>query len=307
MPRVVPARVDRVDAGQAGAADDAWRRAAGHARRAGDERELFDILCWRASAAVFGPTPVPEAIRRCEEIRERVRGSPVALAVTLHPLGALHAMPGDFESARRLIREGNEILDELGRLQSAVSHHEALVELLAGEPAAAEARLRRATRSWRRWASARSSRRPRRCSPRRSGAGPPRGGRRAVRVGEAAAADEDVATQAMWRGVRARLLAAGGRAEAAEALAREAVELVERTDLLTHHADALLDLAEVARVAGRRRARRPPRQALALYERKGNVVSAGRARSWLASGGGDETTEVDGGAALAVRKVGDAR
>ena len=41
-------------------------------------------------------------------------------------------MTGDFDLARQLIREGNEILDELGRMESAVSHHEAIVEMLAG-------------------------------------------------------------------------------------------------------------------------------------------------------------------------------
>ena len=120
---------------------------------AGDERELFEILGWRASAAVFGPTPVAVAIRRCEEIREQVRDSPVAVALTLDPLGLLHAMTGDFELARRLIREGHAILDELGRLESAVSHHEALVEMLAGHPEEAELRMRPATRSSSGWAS----------------------------------------------------------------------------------------------------------------------------------------------------------
>ena len=61
-------------------ADEAWQRAATHARRAGDERELFEILGWRASAAVFGPTPVAVAIQRCEQIRRQVRDSPVAVA-----------------------------------------------------------------------------------------------------------------------------------------------------------------------------------------------------------------------------------
>ena len=43
-------------------------------------------------------------------------------------------MTGDFDEARRLIAEANAILDELGRLHSRVSHHEAQVELLAGDP-----------------------------------------------------------------------------------------------------------------------------------------------------------------------------
>ena len=62
--RVRPCRAWRLRAwiewteSRAAAADDAWRRATAHARRAGDERELFEILGWRASAAAFGPTPV---------------------------------------------------------------------------------------------------------------------------------------------------------------------------------------------------------------------------------------------------------
>ena len=75
-----------------------------------------------------------EAIRLCNELRFEVRTDPVCVAVTLHPLAALHAMLGEFEQARSLIREGNAILTEAGRMQSAVSHHEALVEMLADDP-----------------------------------------------------------------------------------------------------------------------------------------------------------------------------
>src|SRR5207249_8617596 len=64
-----------------------------------------------------------------------------AVAATLHPLAVLHAMNGDFVQARQLIREANGILDDLGRLESAVSHHEAAVELLAGQPTTAESKL----------------------------------------------------------------------------------------------------------------------------------------------------------------------
>jgi DNA-binding SARP family transcriptional activator len=294
--------------GQARAADGAWRRAAGHARRADDRRELFEALCWRASAAVFGPTPVPEAIRRCEDIRDQVAGSPVALAVTLHPLGSLHAMTGEFETARRLIREGNEILGELGRMQSAVSHHEALVELLGGRPAAAEQRLRlgydklepmgergllattAAMLAQALYEQGRYEEAAAQCD-----------------VSEAAAPQEDFVTHAMWRGVRAKLLARAGRPEAAEALARDALGLIERTDLLTHQGDARLDLADVLRLAGRAdEAGEAARGALGLYERKGNLVSAQRAGLRLASGRGGESTEVDD-ASLAVRHGRDPR
>ena len=90
--------------GRSARADEAWRRAAEHARRAGDEAALFEILDWRATAALFGPTPVPAAISRCREIQEQVRSSPVAVARTFQPLAALHAMAGDFDEADRLVR-----------------------------------------------------------------------------------------------------------------------------------------------------------------------------------------------------------
>jgi hypothetical protein len=62
------------------------------------------------------------------------------------------------------------------------------------------------------------------------------------------------------------------------------VRLVERTDLLIHHGDALLDLAEVLRLDPRPTAqeeRALALKAVAMYEQKGNLVSAERARALL--------------------------
>ncbi len=263
------------------AADEAWQRAAVHARASGEERELFEILGWRTSAAVESPLPVEEAIRTCTEIREQIATSPVAVAVTLHPLAALHAMRGAFDEARELVREGNAILADVGRMQSAVSHHEALVEMLAGNPAGAADRLRAgydrleemgekavlattaAMLAQALYAQRRYQEAERFCA-----------------VSEATAAVEDVLTQVLWREVRAKILARRKRLGEAEALAREAVRLVAETDLVDRQGDALLDLAEVLRAAGRPdEADAAAGEALDRYERKGNVVSAGRARS----------------------------
>ena len=41
--------------GLVGAADEAWRLAETHARAAGQQRVLFEILCWRSSAACEVP------------------------------------------------------------------------------------------------------------------------------------------------------------------------------------------------------------------------------------------------------------
>jgi hypothetical protein len=100
------------------------------------------------------------------------------------------------------------------------------------------------------------------------------------RVTAAAAATDDIVTQVIWRGVEAKVLAGAGRCEEAIALAREAVALVEATDLLSHHADAMLDLADVLRTCSRDDDAAAAAQiSLALYERKGHVTGARRARS----------------------------
>jgi tetratricopeptide (TPR) repeat protein len=271
--------------GQTATADDAWRRAAGHAQAAGEERELFEILGWRASATVEGPTAVEEAIHVCNEIREQVRGSRVTVAVTLQPLAALHAMQGDFDEARALIREANAILEDAGRMQSAVSHHEALVEMLAGDPAAAEDRLRVGYERLEQMgekpllATTAAILAEAACAQGRFDEA-----EELCLVSEQTAPAEDLWTQVIWRGACARVRARQGRLEEAETLADEAVQLAATTDLLTRHGDALLALADVLRLDGRSSdADAAVQDALELYVRKGNVVSAGRARSSIAA------------------------
>ena len=59
---------------RAAAAAKAWEQAATHASLAGDEHARAEILTWIASSLWFGPTPVVDGIRRCEQIREEVSG-----------------------------------------------------------------------------------------------------------------------------------------------------------------------------------------------------------------------------------------
>jgi DNA-binding SARP family transcriptional activator len=271
--------------GRVARADEAWRRAAEHARRAGDEPALFEVLDWRAAAAVFGPTPVPDAIVLCQHLREQVQSSPVVVASVLHALAPLHAMKGELEEARRLVDAGDEILGELGGLHAAISQQEALVEMLAGRPWAAEARLRTGYDRLKQmgekallattaamlaqavYAQGRSDEAEALCH-----------------LSKEAAAPNDLSAQVAWRGVCARLSAEKGLTDDAEALAREAVRLAEPTDLLTIRADALLDLAAVLRHGGQStEAEQSIRAALEFYDQKGDVVSAERARATLSA------------------------
>jgi len=108
------------------------------------------------------------------------------------------------------------------------------------------------------------------------------------RVSERSAAADDLQAQTTWRGVKARLLAQRNQFDSGEALAREAVELAKRTDLVTTQADSLFDLGQVLDSAGRMvDAAAAIREALELYLEKGDVVSADRALSWLTEQGFD--------------------
>jgi hypothetical protein len=63
---------------------------------------------------------------------------------------------------------------------------------------------------------------------------------------------------------------------------REAVAFAAASDFLDTHGDALMDLAEVLRLAAQPdSAAAEVAKAVTLYERKGNVVSAARARNLL--------------------------
>ena len=270
------------DEGLVGRADESWQHAAAAARRAGDEGALLDILAWRASAAVLGPIPVPEAIGLCGLIREEVGDRREAVALTLQPLGLLHAMKGEFGLARQLSQEAKAILDALGRMESAVSHHEALAELLAGRPEKAEALLRPGYEKHEamgehgvRATTAALLARAVFAQERYDEAD------QLSRLSERLADAEDAATHAMWRGTQARLHALRGELDQADRLAREAVRIAEPTDFLVVQADALVDLAAVADLDGRvTEARSAVHRALVLYERKGDLVSAARTRLW---------------------------
>jgi ATP/maltotriose-dependent transcriptional regulator MalT len=90
---------------------------------------------------------------------------------------------------------------------------------------------------------------------------------------------QDVCAQVYWRGPAAKSLALQGRVAIAQQIARGAVALAEPTDFSTMHANALLDLAFVLRTANRAdEAEAAARDALALLDAKGNIAAAAFAR-----------------------------
>ena len=266
------------------AAEDAWQRAAVHARRAGDERQLTEILGWMASAAMWGPTPAAEGIRRCERYLAEVGGRRTGEAVVLNHLAGLCAMQGQVARAHELLARGRAIFYDLGAtMTSAVTHPASFVAMLTGDAAAAETHLRRDYDSLQRMGekgylatTAAFLAQAIAAQGRRDEA------ERFIAVSRAAAAGEDFSAQIVSQGLLARILATRGRLAEAEELAHAAVALAKRTDFLNQHADALLELAQVLTAAARvSEARAAVGTALDLYTRKGNLLAAERARQRL--------------------------
>jgi hypothetical protein len=92
----------------------------------------------------------------------------------------------------------------------------------------------------------------------------------------------ELAPRMLSRQVEERVHAGRGEHVEAERLAREAVALGDESDMLNAQGDAYLDPAEVLRLAGKTdEARNALREALARYERKGNLVMAQRTETKL--------------------------
>jgi tetratricopeptide (TPR) repeat protein len=229
--------------------------------------------------------PVPEAIARAEAILQSAQGARVVQSTALVCLAGLHAMSGRFDDARPLLAQGRAISDELGFRVWVAGFSLAAgdIEMLADDPVAAERELRRGYEALEAMgergllATVAAE-----LAGAVSAQGRHEEAEQLTRVSEELARPLDVSAQVSWRTVRATCIAAAGELAEAEALARDALQAVEQTDDLNRQARVLVDLADIVRRAGRdAEAISLEERALDLYERKGNVVSAGKVRSGL--------------------------
>jgi tetratricopeptide (TPR) repeat protein len=261
------------------AAGEAWERAAAHAASAGDEREHFEALSWVPLTVWAGPTPVDEGIERCRSVVERSGGDRKALSTALATWGAFEAMRGRFEEARELTERARATLEEIALpvwLAGPFSQLNGWTELLAGDAAAAERQLRPALETLREigelaWLStvagilAEAVRAQGRLDE----------SEELLAVGEETAGSEDAYSQALLRSVRAKIRARQGKADEAERLAREAVEIARGTDFLFLEWFALASLADVFEIVGQEdEAQRVRAQAVEVAARKGYAAAA---------------------------------
>ena len=264
----------------------ALERSRDHAERAGDLREAAGALMRVPMSLYYGPTPVPEAIHRAEAILARAQQTPGVQSTCLVCLAGLQAMAGHFEHARMLLGRGRAIVDEAGfRVwQAGFSLLSSDIAMLADDPAKAESELRGGCRALEGMGErgllsmvfaelARAVYAQERYEE----------AERLTEESERLAGTADVRSQISFRAVRGKVLARRREFWLAEAYAREALRLVEQTDDINSQGRALMDLAEVLQLAGRSDdAGRVLERALELFERKGNVVSAEKARALLA-------------------------
>jgi class 3 adenylate cyclase/tetratricopeptide (TPR) repeat protein len=243
------------------------------ARLAGERRAFLFYL---VLALLLGPRPADEALRR------------VDAALPEHPYpddllmrANLVAMLGRLDEARALAREANlqlierrgfggehwlagiAILD--GDHESAIRHLRVFCELLEAQGRRNNLSLFIAMLGRELYAVGR------------------RGEAEAhARRGRELAAAQDFSPQVVWRRVQALVDASEGRFAAAEALAREAVAIVERTDALSFQGEAWSDLAEVLAASGRTdEAAGALEQAIDRFERKKNLAMVAQVRPRL--------------------------
>jgi class 3 adenylate cyclase/tetratricopeptide (TPR) repeat protein len=260
---------------------EAAEQAAVHAGRAGLPHLRAESFRWLVGPRFYGSTPIPELLRWLDE-QESVL--PPLTYKTYRSAALAHV--GRFDEARALCAElRRDYADRgaLARLGGVTSQNAVTIELLAGDPAtgarlgeegcaileeAGELGLLSTSACFVGQALYQADR----LDEAEAWAN------RAVELG----GSDDAATQMLWRQVKAKVLARRGERVDAERLAREAVAIAEETDKTDWCATAHADLAEVLELAGEpEQAAAALERALALYERKGNLVLAQRTRARL--------------------------
>ncbi|HEX4324279.1 MAG TPA: adenylate/guanylate cyclase domain-containing protein [Gaiellaceae bacterium] len=256
-----------------------------HARRAGDTREAARAAAALMQAIQLGPTRVDPAIDRANLFLRESEGDRLLTASILSSLAVLLAMRGEFSEARAQWGRAQAFWEELEMPhQRAIRAIDAsTIELLAGDAEAAERELRTGYDLLVEIGDVHLR--------------PMLGAYLAavlVEKGNLADADalasyaeshsweDDIVTEVMWRVARAQIQTHTGEAAEAERLARGAVDLAAPTDFLDLQATALLAFARVLREAGSPEAASVAGRAQAVYDRKGNIVGAGRAARLLA-------------------------
>jgi class 3 adenylate cyclase/tetratricopeptide (TPR) repeat protein len=263
---------------------EALERGLEHARQTGDLTLEVELVVSSVPPILFGSVPVDEGMRHVDRILERLGDVPAVEGFGLHVLGHLRARIGQFEEAREAIDKWRIRFRELGQDVKLGMSAGCVWDVCswAEDWAGGEQALRESYELFegmgeKSYLSTIAG---------QLGEAAYRQGRlgeaeRYSEICEELGASDDRLNEALWRSVRAKVFAARGDFDRAEALEREAVGIASGTDYIELAAGTWLDLAEILRAAGKAEAPAAAQEALTLYERKGNLVGASRARALL--------------------------
>ena len=229
----------------------------------------------RTTAGLLGPVPVTEVAAVLDEVDAEGVTFPSLRPFAAGARGALEAMHGRFDEARRLSDEAMRLVVEIrGAVPPGACESRSRIESLAGDHEAAE---RFATMGYETLVSldnvANSS-----TSAGMRGVTFLRQGRlddahRWAEICRQTTSSDDVFDQHMWRSIEAVIAAREDRGDDADRLIGEAVAWAERSDALMERAELCLDEAEIHHLAGRYdQARAGLDRASELYRRKGATV-----------------------------------
>ncbi len=276
------------------AAEQVLQRAAACAQQSGNHRAEQEARTWLAATLWDLPIPFDVAVSRAERLLEAAAGDPWDEAAILGPLSLTYAYAGRFADARAAYRRAQSILAASGAELdwTRCAHGAGRIELMAGDPAAAEQNLREAYEALH--AMGERGDRANIVTLLAEAAYAQGHFDQALRLteeAEALAGAGDFDAQARWRATRAKVLARRGQFDAAVRLAEEAVALVPATCDAPERAEFLVARAEVSRLAGALdQAEAGLRRALQFYQDRRMVPLAGRTRALLAGLPGQHAT-----------------
>ena len=254
--------------------EQAVEEALRHARLAGHGRHTFSL----GGALTDGPRPADEALRRLDAVlpdepHPRSLGQRVVLLAMLERFDEAWPLAHEV-SARHLELTGRDLSSVLADVATMVGDYPAAVGYRRSVFERWRARPGRGVLSTLAPKLGRSL-----CALGRYDEAEP-----LAQLGRELADEKDVISQILWRQVQALVHASRGEHAQAVQLAREAVEISERTDGLNSQGDALYDLGEVLSTAGHREAAASAfQEALDRYERKQIIPLARRTRERLAA------------------------
>jgi class 3 adenylate cyclase/tetratricopeptide (TPR) repeat protein len=226
-------------------------------------------------------SPISSCIQRCRDVLARTEGNRTIAAEMFHALAHMGARQGAFDEALANADRCLSTYRENGLMWSRAFFTEIVwdVRMLAAEPAAALDALSEGVAAL-------------------DEMGEPATLLHAFLAmslyelerfdeAEPLAKESADSVQSDWRGhigmaVYAKVLARKGHLDEAESMARTAADFFEGSENSIDRPSVLLDLAEVLRIAGRPQEAVPvARQALSLYDLRGDVVSAARSRGLI--------------------------